>query len=562
MNYYYPEGMPRHLSYPPVTVPQFLTSAVHLYGDRVAVADGEESFTYTQLLSHVKAMAAFLQEKGVGPGSTVGLHLPNTLHFYVAYYGALFTGATVTAINPLQPVSGLVTQVSDAGAHVVISHPAHVERVVEAIPRLDAHTVIITPASWSGPASDEEIAQAEKLSSDPLYTLAEEIYRRPAEDFEPTKVSPDSVAHLAYTGGTTGKSKGVQVLHRNLVANVCQVSAWRLHSTLDFDGEFIHLNAIPGMPPPLAEPGVGVTVQVPPLFHAQGLITSNMFIIGGITIVLSGRFKPEVFVEIAQKWEATYVSGNPPMYLALAQYCIPHGITLPTMRMAVSGAAPLDSNALDRIAKIMPNAVVGEGYGMTEATCHAMSTPAFLDRSVPVGTVGVPGPDTEVEVRSPDGLTVLGDGEEGELWIRGPQVTAGYANAPEKTAEQFVDGWLRTGDIASRDERGFFRIHDRAKDMIIYKGYNVYPRELEDVASKHPGVAKIAVVGKPDAEAGEIPVAFVIRSEGSELSERELIDFVAADVLPYQKIRHVHFATELPTSAAGKILKTELRDRL
>ena len=181
---------------------------------------------------------------------------------------------------------------------------------------------------------------------------------------------------------------------------------------------------------------------------------------------------------------------------------------------------------------------------------------------MPVGTVGVPGPDTEVEVRSPDGLTVLGDGEEGELWIRGPQVTAGYANAPEKTAEQFVDGWLRTGDIASRDERGFFRIHDRAKDMIIYKGYNVYPRELEDIASKHPDVAKVAVVGKPDAEAGEIPVAFVIRSEDSELSESELINFVAADVLPYQKIRHVYFVTELPTSAAGKILKTELRDRL
>jgi long-chain acyl-CoA synthetase len=278
------------------------------------------------------------------------------------------------------------------------------------------------------------------------------------------------------------------------------------------------------------------------------------------------------------------------MYLALAAHSAQTGRQATTVRAALSGAAPLDATSLSKIATVMPNAVVGEGYGLTEGTCIVTASdlnPSGVRRA---GTVGVPIPDTEVEIRSADGTTVLPAGTEGELWVRGPQVTDGYHGAPELTAAQYVDGWLRTGDVASVDAEGFIRIHDRAKDMLLYKGYNVYPRELEDIVTAHPRVAQAAVVGRPDADVGEIPVAFIVPRPAPEAASpaaagnaeaagqsdtgqsdsaaqdealaAEIMDWFAQQVLPYQKIREVHLVDALPTSTAGKVLKTELRTRL
>ncbi|WP_217494886.1 class I adenylate-forming enzyme family protein [Brevibacterium sp. CS2] len=562
MSHYFPPGMPRHLSYPDAAVPEVLLASARTYGERAAVVDGEETLSYAELLTGARAVAADLAAAGIAPGSVVGIHLPNILHYFTAYYGALLTGAAVTLVNPLQPAPALAKQLADAGATALITHPAHLRPVTEVAEELGLARVLVTGPSWSAGVDEEQQALADSVLDTGPYRSFSEVLAAGGEDFEPVLVGMDEVAHYAYTGGTTGKSKGVRVLHRNVIANITQMAAWRLHSTIDRDETgHLRLTHIPDLGVPYVEPGAAATIQVPPLFHAQGLTSGGMFMLGGVTIVLSGRFKPQTFVELTNRWEAAYASGNPPMYLALAAHCRATGESMPSMKLAISGAAPLDSTAVARIGEAMPNAVIGEGYGLTEGTCMVTSTPVQPGTTQKIGSVGIPVSDTEIEIRSTTGTEVLPDGQEGELWVRGPQVTDGYSNAPEQTAAQFVDGWLRTGDIASRDSEGSIRIHDRAKDMLIYKGYNVYPRELEDIAAAHPGVARIAVVGRPADEAGEIPVAFVEAAPGVALSGEELMGWVAGRVLPYQKIREVHLVEALPTSAAGKILKTELRDQ-
>lgn len=562
MSHYFPPGMPRHLDYPTAAVPEVLIAAADTYGDRTAVVDGEETLGYDAMLAGARSVAADLAAHGIGPGSVVGLHMPNILHYFTAYYGALLTGAAVTLVNPLQPAPALAKQLADAGAQALITHPAHLRPVTEVAEELGLARVLVTAPSWSADADEKQLALAAEVTGTGPYASFAEVLAAPAPDFEPVLADRDAVAHYAYTGGTTGKSKGVRVLHRNVLGNITQMAAWRLHSTIDRDEDgILRLTHIESLGTPYVVPGEAATIQVPPLFHAQGLTSGGMFILGGVTIVLAGRFKPQAFVELTNRWQAAYASGNPPMYLALAAHCRATGDSMPSMKLAISGAAPLDSTAVSRIAEAMPNAVIGEGYGLTEGTCMVTSTPVQPGTTQKIGSVGIPVCDTEVEIRSTTGTEVLPDGREGELWVRGPQVTDGYSNAPEQTAAQFVDGWLRTGDIASRDDEGFIRIHDRAKDMLIYKGYNVYPRELEDIAAGHPGVARIAVVGRPADEAGEIPVAFV-EPASADLTPEELMSWVAERVLPYQKIREVHIVDELPTSAAGKILKTELRKQL
>ena len=592
---YYPAHMPEHLDYVPAAVPEILLSAAKRHPDRVAFVDGEDTLTFAQLRDRALRLAARLAADGAGPGRVVGIQLHNVLDFPVAYFGVLLTGSAVTLVNPLQPAPALARQLSDANAHLLIVHPAHLVAARDAAPELDLTRVLVTEPSWAGTATEAEVAAARDLTSDaaqPVFVpFAEAVAGSDTPAFSPVLVDEGEVAHFQFTGGTTGRSKAVRVLHRNVIGNLTQASAWRLHSRIvrDADGD-LALEPIEELGSPLLVPGEGVSIQVPPLFHAQGISSVAMFVLGGITTVLTGRFRPDTFLDLCDRWQAQYTSGNPPMYLALAAHSAQTGRQATTVRAALSGAAPLDATSLSKIATVMPNAVVGEGYGLTEGTCIVTAsdlTPSGVRRA---GTVGVPIPDTEVEIRSADGAQVLPAGTEGELWVRGPQVTDGYHGAPELTAAQYVDGWLRTGDVASVDAEGFIRIHDRAKDMLLYKGYNVYPRELEDIVTAHPRVAQAAVVGRPDADVGEIPVAFIVPRPAPEAAEAaaagnaeasgqsdsgqsdsaaqdealvaEIMDWFAQQVLPYQKIREVHLVDALPTSTAGKVLKTELRTRL
>jgi long-chain acyl-CoA synthetase len=366
--------MPEHLDYVPAAAPEILLSAAKRHPDRIAFVDGEDTLTFAQLRDRALRLAARLAADGAGPGRVVGIQLPNVLDFPVAYFGVLLTGSAVTLVNPLQPAPALARQLSDANAHLLIVHPAHLAAAREAAPELDLTRVLVTEPSWAGTATEAEVAAARDLTSDaaqPVFVPFAEAVAGSADEasadatgsaaeapaFSPVLVDEGEVAHFQFTGGTTGRSKAVRVLHRNVIGNLTQASAWRLHSRIvrDADGD-LALEPIEELGSPLLVPGEGVSIQVPPLFHAQGISSVAMFVLGGITTVLTGRFRPDTFLDLCDRWQAQYTSGNPPMYLALAAHSAQTGRQATTVRAALSGAAPLDATSLSKIATVMPRA--------------------------------------------------------------------------------------------------------------------------------------------------------------------------------------------------------------
>ncbi|KAB2344533.1 long-chain fatty acid--CoA ligase [Actinomadura rudentiformis] len=549
--------MPTSLDYPELTVGELLTAAAGLYGDRTAVVDGEERLTFAQLREHAAAFANAVRDSGVRDGDVVLLHLPNNMWFLVGYYGALLAGATVSLANPLQPAPALRTQLTDTGAVLAVSHPAHVGTLLEGGAGSSLRTIVLVPPSACAPSAADEHNPTGDTAA---VGLADFVAGRSAGVPKIT-VTADDVAHIAYTGGTTGVSKGVRVLHRNMVANVIQMTAWRAaHLVSTAENGDLRLSPIPGLHDAGVRPGNAVTVMVSPLFHAHALIHVNFLLLCGATIVLTGRFSPELLLEEIEHHRVTYVTGSPTMWHALLDSPGRDDRDLSSVEVISSGAAPIDPATLQALGRAFPNAVISEGYGLTEATCLVTAAPLLRSARRKEGSVGLPIFDTSVQVRPVSGgAAVLGPNETGELWVRGPQVTAGYLDQPEATAEQFAGGWLRTGDIGRIDEEGFVFIADRAKDMLIYKGYNVYPRELEDILHSHPRVARAAVVARSVPRAGQEPVAFVVPRPGARVDPDEIMAFVAERVLPYKKIRAVQIVDALPTSPAGKILKAELR---
>jgi long-chain acyl-CoA synthetase len=533
--------------YPDIDVGTLLAGAARRYGEREAVREGAEALSYTELHARSAAFAAGLRAQGITAGDTVALHLPNGLGFPIAYFGTLLAGATACLTNPLQPPDALRAQLTDAGAVAAVTHPAHAATLAAADPPL--RFVVEGPLD-GGPAV-------------------------------PPPVAPDSVAHLAYTGGTTGTPKAVLVSHRNVVANVLQIANWRTGSVPEPDGhgsvalrpapdagarrsgfcggEAGRLSTAEAYPLGL---GRDTAVLVPPLYHAHALIHFGFMLLCGMTVVILGRFDAGRLLDAVQRHRAAYLTGSPAVWHALLAVG-DGGRDLSSVTCVVSGSAPLDPPALRGLAGLFPNAVILEGYGLTEATCTTHSNPAGRGARRKPGSVGLPLADTTVEIRAAGtGGGVLGTAETGEIWIRGPQVTGGYRDRPQETAAQFVDGWLDTGDLGHVDDDGFLFVTGRAKDMLIYKGYNIYPRELEDLLRAHPGVVAAAVVGRPAPGVGELPVAFVVADAHQPPTEAGLLHHVAQRVAPYKRLREVHLVDRLPTSHLGKVLKHELRRRL
>lgn len=544
------------LHYPDVTLAALPTSMATMYPNRVAVVDGDRTLDYSELESATAAIAAGLRAVGVAERDVVALHLVNSIEFVLAYYGALRAGAVVTLVNPAQPAKGLRDQLVETGAVAVFTGVDGLPALAAAFDDGAAPRVIVV----DGPA-----AQGPAITLDALIDSAHDAGA-------PTlTITGDDVAHLAFTGGTTGVSKGVQVLHRNVIANVTQMIGWRAgHSVVDDATDTLHLEPRDGGSRGV-QPGDAATIVVSPLFHAHALINMSFLLMCGATQVLAvdshsaaRRFDPGRMLELIERYRATYVTGRPTMWSAIVGHPDVATRDLASVRVVSSGAAPMDRVTLDRLAAAFPSCSVVEGYGLTEATCLVTSAPlADVGQGrgeYRLGSVGLPTFDTEVQIRSlADRTTPLPAGERGGLWVRGPQVTAGYLHHPEITAEQYVDGWLDTGDIAFRDDDGYVYIADRAKDMLIYKGYNVYPRELEELLVTHPDIAQAAVVGRDAGAVGQEPVAFVVARDGHRIDDDAVREFVAEQVLPYKKIRDVFSVDALPTSAAGKIQKVALR---
>jgi acyl-CoA synthetase (AMP-forming)/AMP-acid ligase II len=419
-------------------------------------------------------------------------------------------GGVVTTANPLYTADELAYQLRDSGAKFLITVGPLLEKAIPAAQQAGVQEVFVIGEGDGATPFTALLADAEPP----------EVALDPAED----------LVVLPYSSGTTGLPKGVMLTHRNLVANMVQVMASGVN--LQFD-----------------ERVIGVL----PFYHIYGmLVILNLCLYKGMTIVTMARFDLEQFLKILQDYQITRANLVPPIILALAKHPIVDNYDLSHLKIIMSGAAPLSAELAQACAERL-GCIVLQGYGLTETSPVTHVNPEDPAR-IKLGSVGVPIANTECAVVSLETGNPLGIREEGEIWIRGPQVMKGYLNNPDATAQTLTpDGWLRTGDVGYVDEDGYFYIVDRVKEMIKYKGLQIAPAELEAVLLTHPAVADAAVIPSPDPEAGEVPKAFVVL-KGAATAE-ELMDYVAARVAPFKKIRRIEFVEQIPKSPSGKILR-------
>jgi long-chain acyl-CoA synthetase len=561
----WPQFNPRSLNYPEMPIYQFLRSSAAKWPFRIAMIFDALEITYGELLTLSERFAAALAGLGVKKGDRVAIHLPNSPQFAVAYYAVLMNGAIFTPCSPLMVERELEYQMNDAGAETIITLDLFYPTVEKVVPKTKLKNVIVASipdifppllTSIRPPLVKKEFPGTLDFTA----LLKSHDPKPPRVTIEPRK----DLAHLAYTGGTTGISKGVMLTHYNVVANVLQVAHWTAGGNASYENGILNLVRIEGdreEDRPVRF-GKGKALVVVPWFHAMGTIGYlNQTIYAGTTMVVFPRFDPGQYLQAIEKYEATAMGGAPQLFIPLVNHPDFKKYDLSNIKIAASGAAPLPVPVLEQMRKSFPG-VVTEAYGLTEVTMASNFNPPTRE-GLKAGSVGLPIADTEVKIVDLEtGTKVLPPGEIGEVCIKGPQVMQGYWNKPEETRHVLRDGWVYTGDIGREDEDGYFYIVDRKKDMLIYKGYNVYPRDLEEIMAKHPAVQQCAVVGKPDVEAGEIPVAFVVLKAGAQATAEELLEYCAKNVSAYKKIRQIIFKNQLPVSGAGKVLKTELRKDL
>jgi 4-coumarate--CoA ligase len=500
---------------PSVPVTEHVLRMATELGDKPAMIDGltGNGYSFSELSSAIHRLAGGLTARGFGAGTTVGLMAPNLPEYAVVFHGVAVAGGTVTTINPIYNADEVRFQLNDSGAKLLVTLPDFLATATEAIEGTSVTEIAV-------------IGQAEgAVSLDDLY--GEAMAQVPVDPAEQVVVLP-------YSSGTTGLPKGVMLTHRNLVANIVQSSPVMQYG----DDE--------------------VALAVLPFFHIYGMqVLMNSLLAEGVTVVTMPRFDMEKGLELIQTHKVTQFFAVPPIVLGLAKHPAVDQFDVSSLRKIFCGAAPLGGDlALEAQARI--DCPIVQGYGMTELSPVSHAT---VGDDFKAGSSGVTVPNTECRVVDPLGADVA-DGEEGELWVRGPQVMTGYLNNDEATAATIdADGWLHTGDVARIDDDGHMFIVDRVKELIKYKGFQVPPAELEALIATHPAVADVAVIGVPDVEAGELPKAFVVLQPGASASAEEIQDFVAEHVAGYKKIRIVEFTDEIPKSASGKILRRFLRDQ-
>jgi long-chain acyl-CoA synthetase len=534
----WPGDVPKRLSYPEVPLCEILRKTAKAHPEKVSIAYFDREITYEELDVFSDQFAAALAGLGVGKGDRVAIFLPNTPQFIIAYYGILKAGAVLTPISPMHREREMEYQLSDSEAETIVALDS-VYPIVEAVWRkTKLKRAIIT--SLEEYASKTAAAFNRPLQKPDVHFF-QEILNENA-DAEPPKVSinpTEDLAALQYTGGTTGTAKGAMLTHANLVANAVGFAAW--------------INGTPTKETVLA---------ALPLFHIYGMTTSmNVPVCLTAKMVLLPRFDATKTLESIQRHRVTVFCGSPIMYQTLLANPELGKYDLTSIRVCISGASPLPPQVQKQFMQVT-GGFLAEGYGLTEASPVTHCSPVDRTmRTVKIGSIGLPLPDTDAKIVDAEtGEKTLAPGETGELAVKGPQVMKGYWKKPEETALVLRGGWLLTGDIARMDADGYFYITDRKKDLIKYKDYSVYPREIEDVLYEHPAVKLCAVIGKSDLKAGEIPKAFVVLKEGVAASEREIAAFVNEKVAPYKSIREVEFRKDLPVSSAGKVLRRTLRD--
>ncbi|MET8956859.1 long-chain-fatty-acid--CoA ligase [Streptomyces sp. NPDC004393] len=485
---------------------EFLTRTAQRQPERPALRLDTQITTYAELDERSARVAALLRAEGVGPGDRVALMLPNVPEFVVLYYGILRAGAIVVPMNPLLKAREIGYQLGDSGAALLFEWYQAPGEGAQGAAAAGTRHIVVEPSSLAGLLSGHE----------PLTAV--------------TETAGDDVAVLLYTSGTTGRPKGAALTHAGLRHNT-EVNTEQVQRMTAQD----------------------VVVGCLPLFHIFGQICAmSVAVHSGASLTLIPRFDPATVLEAIVRDGATVFDGVPTMYAALLQH--PAEVEVPTLRMCLSGGASLPVEVLHGFERRFGCTVL-EGFGMSETS--PVVTFNHLDRPRKAGSIGTPIQDVEVRLLDDDGRDV-GPGEVGELAVRGPNVMKEYWNLPEATAAAIPDGWLRSGDLARQDEDGFLYIVDRKKDMIIRGGYNVYPREIEEVLHEHPAVALAAVVGVRHERLGEEVAAAVVLRKGARAGAEELQQFVKDRVAAYKYPRMVWLVDALPTGPTGKILKREI----
>jgi 4-coumarate--CoA ligase len=480
----------------------------------VVLTDGTtgETMTASEFMTQVKALAGGLTARGMGAGKTVALMAPNIPQYCVVFHAVAWAGGTVTTINPTYTVSEVAHQLRDSDADLLITIPMFLETAQAAAADAGAQPVVVIG----------EAEGAEPLSA---------YFGTPLEAQAPVDLDTH-FAVLPYSSGTTGMPKGVCLSHRNLVVNVDQIIAG-----MEFEeGE--------------------ITAAFLPFFHIYGMTgLMNVHLAGGGALVTMPRFDLELFLQISQDQKARRLWIVPPVALALAKHPVVEKYDLSHLELVVCGAAPLGGDVADAMAKRL-DAVCTQGFGMTELAPVSHFNPPSRPKS---GSSGPAVPNTRCRVVDPETGADLPAGQEGELWIKGPQVMKGYLNNEKATAETLTpDGWLKTGDIAYIDDDGYMYIVDRLKELIKFKGFQVAPAELEATLVSMDGITDAAVIGLPDDEAGELPVAFVVAGTPAP-TEEEIKAHLAKTLSKYKQVHRVTFVDEIPKSASGKILRRVLR---
>ncbi len=547
----YDEGVPAEIDIPEIPLFKLLDDSAEKFPKRTAFYFFGRRVSYSEFKRAADSFAKALYENwGVGKGDRVALFLPNTPQFAIAYYGAIKTGATVTPANPLYTPRELAYQLSNSEARILVALDIFRDRVEEALKSesVKVEAVIYTGIDDYLPGFKAFLYRLKEKKPKIRYDGKKVVrFMDLVRNYEPkppsVEIKPkEDIVALMYTGGTTGIPKGAMLTHYNIVSNVYQIDAWWKRGRKAED----------------------IMVGVLPWFHIYGqTVVLHTGIFRAATILVYPRFDLERILKDIEKFKANIFHGVPTIYAMIVNRPDITKYNLRSLEVCISGAGPLPVAVAEKFEKLT-GAKLREGYGLTETSPVTHVNPIY--GKYKLGSIGLPVPNTLAAIADLEKPVLLPPGQTGELVISGPQVMKGYYKMPEENEKAFFEccglRWLRTGDIAYMDEEGYFYIVDRKKDIIKYKGYSVYPREIEEVLYKHECVAEAAVIGVPDPEVGERIKAFVaLKPEcKGKITENDIIEWARKHLAPYKVPKEVEFRDELPKSAAGKILRRVLRE--
>lgn len=548
----YPDSVPHDIdpdSYPSLN--EVFEEAFQKYGDQPAFFNIKRSLNYNDVDECSKQFANYLRcDLGLKKGDSVAVMMPNCLQYPVALIGILRAGLTVANVNPLYTARELKHQLNDAGSTtiVVIENFAHtLETVVADTPIKNIITTQLADMQkmpWRFIVNGL-LKYVKKMV--PQFNLPTAVSFNNAlklgakHQFVKQTVDKEDIAFLQYTGGTTGLSKGAILTHRNMIANLEQMNAWMAPRLDEVEGESL------------------IIVSPLPMYHIFCMTVNilGFMKLGGMNVLISNPRDTGMFIKTMSKFQFHGISAVNTLFNDLVHHKDFSNCDFSKLKIAVGGGAAIQESVAKKWHELTGQCIL-EGYGMTE-TSPLVSASPVVDIPVFAGNIGVPMPSTDCSIRDEDG-NELPLGESGELCVKGPQVMRGYWNRPEDTKESFTqDGYLRTGDIAVIDEKGFMKLVDRKKDMILVSGFNVFPNEIENVLALHDAILEAAAIGVPNDRSGEAVKVFIVKEAGKELSKEEVIAFCKEHLTGYKVPRQIEFRDELPKSPVGKILRKDLR---